>query len=106
MEDEYVWGVCLCVCCTLCGVCVCVCVCVCVGVGVCGVAVGKRVGQKIELNDLLKYEKVNIYGICMELNPGFSYKLICELFDRHYEINISSPLCHIFQFLWSYCRHV
>ena len=103
----------------MCGVCVCVyavhcvgcvgvhaCVRVCVGVGVCGVGVGKRVGQKIELNDMLKYEKVNIYGICMELNPGFSYKLICELFDRHYEINISSPLCRIFQFLWSYCRHV
>lgn len=99
----------------MCGVCVCVyavhcvwgvCVCMCVGVGVCGVGVGKRVGQKIELNDMLKYEKVNIYGICMELNPGFSYKLICELFDRHYEINISSPLCRIFQFLWSYCRHV
>ena len=99
-------GVCVCVYAVHCVGCVCACVCVCVGVGVCGVAVGKRVGQKIELNDLLKYEKVNIYGICMELNPGFSYKLICELFDRHYEINISSPLCRIFQFLWSYCRHV
>ena len=51
-------SVCLCVCCVVC-VCVCVCVvCVC---GVCSDGVWGRMGLKIELKNMLKSEKVNIY---------------------------------------------